>query len=415
MRNEAVDYLGNAYNPETGEINLEKTKQLIQKRKDKINIVLFGQTGVGKSALINAIFGDDIVTTGVGKPVTQFLEKIDVKHKGLTLWDTKGIEAKDYETTKKQLTDDIKNGLQEALDNNDDETFPHVAWLCIKESSSRVQESDLDLLKMAKQFGIPTVVVFTNTQGENGDEFVTEAKKIINKEYENFVKNRYVRVNSVPFKIMIHTIPKSGLEDLLQVTEECLSDAFKNFNNKSQEHTEKLAKEKAKVVEALHKAQEVDMQKKFQAMINSAKTKVHVASASAGTVGASPIPGSDAPIIAGIQSTLIYTLNSEFEVDANNNHTTTVIAGVLSTTAIAQIGKAVVANALKFIPGAGTLAGGALSASTAVALTEAIGHAYIEVLKYHFDEKEGKTILPSDTIQMMDKFKEYFKASYKSK
>ena len=47
--------------------------------------------------------------------------------------------------------------------------------------------------------------------------------------------------------------------------------------------------------------------------VNSGSTGV--AAAAAGTAGASPIPGSDAPIIAAIQSTLIYTINSEFELD----------------------------------------------------------------------------------------------------
>jgi putative uncharacterized protein JHP0681 len=41
-------------------------------------------------------------------------------------------------------------------------------------------------------------------------------------------------------------------------------------------------------------------------MIENAKTAVHIAAATAGTAGASPIPFSDAPIITAIQTKMIF-------------------------------------------------------------------------------------------------------------
>ncbi|GAA6946474.1 hypothetical protein ID0007_05390 [Helicobacter pylori] len=46
-------------------------------------------TGVGKSSLINALFGQEIAKAGTGKPVTQHLEKYVDEEKGLILWDTR--------------------------------------------------------------------------------------------------------------------------------------------------------------------------------------------------------------------------------------------------------------------------------------------------------------------------------------
>ncbi len=37
----------------------------------KVRIAIFGLTGVGKSTLVNAVFGTDVAATGVGEPVTQ--------------------------------------------------------------------------------------------------------------------------------------------------------------------------------------------------------------------------------------------------------------------------------------------------------------------------------------------------------
>nr|UOP05533.1 50S ribosome-binding GTPase [Conchiformibius kuhniae] len=68
------DYLGDSYDPEKG-LDIEKVKKKAQREKDKLNIVLMGATGVGKSSLVNAVFGTNIVETGDGKPKTQELKK----------------------------------------------------------------------------------------------------------------------------------------------------------------------------------------------------------------------------------------------------------------------------------------------------------------------------------------------------
>ena len=46
----------------------------------RFNLAIFGKTGVGKSTLINAIFGEEVARTGIGEPVTRgshlYLDKI---------------------------------------------------------------------------------------------------------------------------------------------------------------------------------------------------------------------------------------------------------------------------------------------------------------------------------------------------
>ena len=43
---------------------------------ERVNILIIGKTGAGKSTLINGVFRDKIAETGIGKPVTQHLKKI---------------------------------------------------------------------------------------------------------------------------------------------------------------------------------------------------------------------------------------------------------------------------------------------------------------------------------------------------
>ncbi|GAA7375526.1 hypothetical protein HpCK89_06800 [Helicobacter pylori] len=117
---------------------MEKMHEAIKKEKPIMNILLTGATGVGKSSLINGLFGQEIAKAGTGKPVTQHLEKYVNGEKGLILWDTKGIESKDYHDTmqsiKKEMEDSFKTlSEKEAID---------VVYLCVKETSSRIQERE---------------------------------------------------------------------------------------------------------------------------------------------------------------------------------------------------------------------------------------------------------------------------------
>ena len=127
-----TDYLGTSYSENSQEFNPEKAAQQVRQERGNLNIVLMGATGVGKSSLVNAIFGDNIVESGNGVPITQHLEKITIPNKSITLWDTKGIESESYEETTKQLRLDIEKGFKEAIDSQQDDKIPHIAWYVLK-------------------------------------------------------------------------------------------------------------------------------------------------------------------------------------------------------------------------------------------------------------------------------------------
>lgn len=194
---------------------MEKMREVIKKEKPIMNILLMGAIGVGKSSLINGLFGQEVAKAGVGKSLTQHLEKYVDEEKGLILWDTKGIESKGYQNTmesiKKEMEDSFKTlNEKEAID---------VAYLCVKETSSRVEEREKELLDLTKKWNIPTIVVFTNTQEKAGDAFVKEAQKVINEEwgFKGFIK-AYVRVNSVAFSFRGMEVPIEGLKELVDET-----------------------------------------------------------------------------------------------------------------------------------------------------------------------------------------------------
>ncbi len=248
---------------------------------------------MGKSSLINALFGQEVAKAGAGKPITQHLEKYVDEEKGLILWDTKGIEAKDYQNTMESL----KKEMEDSFKTDDKEKMIDVAYLCVKETSSRVEEREKELLSLTKEWNIPTIVVFINTQEKAGDAFVKEAQKIINEEwgFGGFVR-AYVRVNSVAFSFRDMEVPVEGLKELVDETKKCLIDAKKNKQN----HFLLI--------------QKANIQARKQAMIDASKTIIHVASGVAGADGLIPIPFSDALAIAPIQAGMIYKMNDAFGV-----------------------------------------------------------------------------------------------------
>ena len=50
---------------------------MVDDKLAQLNVLIIGKTGVGKSTLVNSIFGESITEEGLGKPVTQKIHKIE--------------------------------------------------------------------------------------------------------------------------------------------------------------------------------------------------------------------------------------------------------------------------------------------------------------------------------------------------
>ena len=57
----------------------------------RLNVIVAGKTGSGKSTLINSVFREKLAETGIGKPVTQHMRRYAKEGMPLAINDTMGF------------------------------------------------------------------------------------------------------------------------------------------------------------------------------------------------------------------------------------------------------------------------------------------------------------------------------------
>ena len=124
--------------------------------------------------------------------------------------------------------------------------------------------------------------------------------------------------------------------------------------------------------------------------ISRAHKIVATAAATAAASGAIPIPFSDAVVLVPIQVGMFAGISAVFGLDLSKSFLGTLISSSIGSTAATIGGKAIVSGLLKCIPGIGTLAGAAISGTTATLLTTTIGEAYIGTLAALFEANKGE-------------------------
>ena len=151
----------------------------------------------------------------------------------------------------------------------------------------------------------------------------------------------------------------------------------------------------------------------LEKMINRANMIVYGSTAAAGGIGAIPIPFADAPLLIGNQVALLASVAAVFKINMKEDGLKTLVYAALGVGGTTLLGRTIVSNLIKFIPGVGSVIGGAISASTAALLTYALGYAFIEICK---DVKTGKINEEDLTSKTgTSTFKNYFKKFAKKK
>ena len=329
----------------------------LQKEYDRmttINVVVAGKTGSGKSTLINNVFREKMAETGTGMPITQEINKIEKEGFPLRVYDTPGLELGGQNSIE-TLVSDIQNLIEKSIQSEDPNQAIHCVWYCINTQSSRIEQTEMDFIKTlvnkTKNYNVPVIIILTQAYPKKKVAAMREA-----------IQDTYLPVHEIVPVLAEdveldddYIIKAYGLDKLVEVINYVLPTRVKDTFVAIQTASLDLKKKKAQMI-------------------------VKLAAAAAAVTGAVPIPFSDAAILVPTQISMLVKITSSFGLSVEKAAMVGVISATIGTTGTTILGKSAVSNLLKFIPGAGTVIGGAISGATAAALTASLGEAYIAIM-----------------------------------
>lgn len=347
------------------EFNIYDVAQAAQMLKDEIqeryndfntlNVVVIGKTGVGKSTLINTVFGDNVAEVGIGTPVTQAIRKLEKEGVPLAIYDTPGLELQGDHSTE-NLLEEVSELINEGIRHNDVNQAIHCIWYCINTTSSRIEPTEMDFLRKlgenTKRCNVPVILVLTQAFSKKKTE---EMVMVIRK--ANLPVRAVVPVLAQDYEISedFPKIPAFGIDKLVEVMNKLLPDTVRDTFVALQIVSIDLKRARARAV-------------------------VTGAAGAAALTGAAPIPFSDAAILVPTQVSMLAGITAVFGLPLGKSALTSIVTATIGTAGTTVLGKTVVANLVKMIPGAGTIVGAVISGTTAATLTGALGEAYIAIL-----------------------------------
>lgn len=328
---------------------------LIERKMEELktlNLMVLGKTGVGKSTLINTLFGEERVKTGLGRPVTADIQRIPGDH--LTIYDTPGLEL-GGNNSMSNLLSQVVTVINKQVEEGTLEDAVHCILYCVSTPSHRFEDNEAEFIKNLQAkiitHNIPVFIVLTQSFNKQDSAALKEYIATLNLKVKAIVPvlatSYYVDED--------YTAKPRGVAELAQLISDALPESIKDTFAAIQCANIDLKKQKARAI-------------------------IAGAAAGAAAIGASPIPFSDAALLVPDQIAMLAGITAVFGIPVDKAALAAILSATIGTGGATLLGKTIVTNLIKLIPGAGSIVGGAISAATAAALTYALGEAYIVVM-----------------------------------
>jgi len=333
------------------------------------NVLVIGNSGVGKSTLINSVLGDEKAKTGYGSSgTTDKLEIYESEEIPFRIIDSIGFEPsfikehKAINAVKKWSKDSAKEGKENSEIN--------VIWFCVEGTTSKLFPKTIkDLSKATAMWKtVPIVVVITKSYSVPERELNIKMVKDAFAMQKRHSKNLK---DIVPVVASIYTLNDTafaapeGITELIDVTNALMPEGIKAGAND-------VYKFKLKRKKAL------------------AQSIVAVSTTAAVSVGAITIRFADALILSPIEVGQINALARLYGID-NSEESKRLIKSIVEVGTVSTAAKAVI-SALRGIPGI-KIAPSMLDSIIAGAIVAAIGESSIYVFeKVYTGEKSIEDI-----------------------
>ena len=187
--------------------------------KESTNVLIIGKSGVGKSSLVNYLFGKELQPVGVGAPVTkmqikEFTYKYD-KHFEMHIYDTWGLEpsTQKAELWKKKIFDEIARHDKESIS----EWFNTIIF-CLNAKSSRIEDFELDIMEQLLREKNHLTIALTHCRSKEDPDGIVLRKSIreeLEKRGVDSLEDRnFVFVSNVKKALLGGTVEQFGKEEI---------------------------------------------------------------------------------------------------------------------------------------------------------------------------------------------------------
>lgn len=351
--------------PELDEKPFVEASSEAKSRYGRFNLAIIGDSGVGKSSLVNAIFGRDWAKVGMGLPVTRGVQYYH--DDSLGIWDIEGFEIGSTLTPADQLKSHLKT-----ISGHPAREQISVVWYCVESHAARLTPAAIAMIRELDAAGLPVILVVTKVDwGKNP----LNGKRTVSKDLEQFVTwlESPVDKDGEPLDIPHQRVVLTSTRDKHgKGTGHGLGDLVAE--------TLTLSPEDEK--DAFRIAQRLNLPWKRE----MARPVIRGAATAAAAAAAIPIPVADAVALAPIQLAMMGRIATIYDLEVK----TMLSAGALAQLGVQITGQALARSFLKLIPGAGS----AIGASVAFALTAATGEAWMRLCE---QVHEGKIDLAKVT------------------
>jgi uncharacterized protein (DUF697 family)/GTP-binding protein EngB required for normal cell division len=316
-------------------------------RYGRFNLAVIGNTGVGKSSLVNAVFGRDLAAVGHGLPVSRGIRYYH--DTSLGIWDFEGFEIGTDSTPAEALRGHLASIRQRPAVEQ-----IAVVWYCVLANSSRLTPADIAIIRELDAAGIPVMVVLTKVAWTKNP---VTGKRRAPEDVERFRDWLQNPVDAAGTPI---TVPVRGV---------VLTSAHAT-NGKGAGHglgdllAQTLALSPDDAKDAFRIAQRLNLPWKKE----MARPVIAAATTAAATAAAVPLPVADAATLAPIQLAMMGRIAAIYDLELKSMLTASGIAQLSAQLA----GQALARSFVKLIPGAGSV----INASVAASLTGAMGEAW---------------------------------------
>ncbi len=305
--------------------------------KAQLNVMLAGRVGVGKSTLVNAIFGESIAKTGVGASITQKFERYVRPTLPISVYDTPGIElGVEPEQIVKTYFSEIKKQM------GDDSTRVHFCLYCVRTRDERFEDVEEEIVRALAR-DVLVALVLTQCPAPDDVRATKFAQYIQSLRLPVLGKKCFMTLAEEDNLAGIKLAP-FGLSDLVSAIYHQLPEA--------ERHT-------------LASCQRVSLELK----VAEARRSVNFNTGTAALIAATPIPLVDSIPLSALQISMLGQISTIMGFRIDPKAIAAAFATVLGVASMART----TASFFKIFPGTGTTINTTIASTT----TKLLGEAFI--------------------------------------